>query len=143
MLPTLKLNSKANLGDKCSLGSQELGSQLDGIDDQGVLGRSFRGPGSTDVGRTIMKDQIESRAAILPHEPPELGNTLGPCDVLLDRVGAAKRSDGDQIDADDNAAHGHALHGDLHPTAGGGAEVEDGVRGLEEPELGVELKQLP
>lgn len=90
-----------------------------------------------------MKHQIESRAAVLLHQLPEPGRALGLGDVLLDREGAADRGDGDQVDADDKAADGHALHCDLHPTAGGGAEVEDGVRGVEELVLGVELSELP
>lgn len=138
-----KTNQFKYLGDKCALGSQELRGQLHRVNDQSVLRRSLRRPGSTDVGGAIMKHQIKGRAAVLLHQPPQLGDALSPRDVLLDREGAANRSDGDQVDADDEAADGDALDGDLHPTAGGVAEIEDGVGGVEEGVLGVELEELP
>ena len=83
-----------------------------------------------------MEDQVEGRAGLLLHEAPELGDALGPGDVLLNREGAVDGGDGDEVNADDEAADRDALDGDLHPTAGGGAEIEDGVGGVEEGVLG-------
>ena len=35
-----------------------------------------------------MEDQVEGGAGLLLHEAPELGDALGPGDVLLNREGA-------------------------------------------------------
>ena len=134
---------KSYFGNKCAFRCQEVGSQLHGIDNQGVLAGGFLSPSTTNVGRTIVQHQIKGRTPLLAHYALDLGLTFGPGDVLLDGDGAANGSDGNQIDTDDKAADGDALNNDLHPTTWGGTEVEDGVGGAEEGVLGIELNQLP
>lgn len=90
-----------------------------------------------------MQYQVEGWAAALGHDMLDARAALRLGDVLLDSEGAADGGDGDEVDAEDEAADWNALDGDLHPSTGGGAEVEDGVGGAEEGELGVELEQLP
>ena len=131
------------LGDQCALGSQELRGELGRVNNQGVLRGGLGGPGATDIGRAVVEDQVEGGAGLLLHEAAELGDALGSGDVLLNGEGAADGGDGDEVNADDEAADGDALDGDLHPTAWSGAEIEDGVGGVEEGVLGVELEKLP
>jgi len=80
---------------------------------------------------------------VLVHELLDAGLAFCFGDVFLDGDGAADGGNGRQVDADDEVVYGDALHGHLHPAAGGGAEVEDGACGLEELELGIELDELP
>ena len=89
-----------------------------------------------------MNNEIESLDAVLVKHLPDLGPALGPGDVLLDGDAAADGLDGDEIDPEDEAADGDLLDGDLHPTTGGGAEIEDGSGFVEEGELFVELEEL-
>lgn len=90
-----------------------------------------------------MQDQVEGGAAALGHDVLDARAALRLGDVLLDGEGAADGGNGDEIDAEYEAADRNSLDGDLHPAARGSAEVEDGVGGAEKGELGVELDQLP
>jgi hypothetical protein len=74
-----------------------------------------------------VQDQVEGGAAALGHDVLDARAALSLGDVLLDGEGAADGGDGDEVDAEYEAADRNALDGDLHPSAGGGAEVEDGV----------------
>lgn len=89
-----------------------------------------------------MKHDVECAAAILVHELLDGGSAALGGDVLLDGEGATYGSNGEEIDAEDEAADGDMSDGDLHPSSGGGAEVEDCAGGGEEAELGVELEEL-
>lgn len=89
-----------------------------------------------------MNHQIEGLDAVLLEHMLDLGPALGARDVLLDGDAAADGGDGDEIDTEDEAADGDLLGDDLHPTAGGGAEIEDGSGFVEEGVLGVELDEL-
>lgn len=86
-----------------------------------------------------MENNVEGGAAVVIHELLDAGPALGLGDVFLDGDGATDGGDRGEINADDEVVDGDALDGDLHPTTGGGAEIENGVCGFEEAELGVEL----
>lgn len=90
-----------------------------------------------------MEYDVECGATVIGHELLDAALTLGPGDILLDGDGAADGGDWRKVDADDEVANGDVLDGDLHPSSGGGAEVEDGGGRFEEVVLGVELDQLP
>lgn len=74
-----------------------------------------------------MEDDVEGAATVLVHELLDAGLALGSGDVFLDSDGATNGGDWGEVNADDEVVNGDALHGDLHPTSGGGAEVEDGA----------------
>lgn len=133
---------KTYLGDEGALGRQEIDGEFDGIDHESGLGGGFLRPGAADVGGSVVEDDVEGAAAVLVHELLDGGSAALGGDVLLDGEGAAYGANGEEIDAEDEAADGDMADGDLHPTAGGGAEVEDGAGGGEEAELGIELEEL-
>lgn len=132
-----------NLGDEDALGSQELSGELNGVDDERVLRHGLLRPRATDIRRPVVEDDVEGGATVVVHELLDARFTLRPGDILLDGERAADWGNGREVDAEDEVADGDALDGDLHPAAGGGAEVEDGGGGFEEAELGVELDELP
>lgn len=137
-------NSKTNLCDERSLRSKELSGQPDGVNNQGVLFCCFLSPSAADVRRTVVKNDVESHAAMGGHEALDLGLAfIDIGDILLDGYGASNGSDRNQIEAKDEAADGSTADSDLHPTTGGSAEVEDAAGGAEEAELAVELEKLP
>ena len=132
----------SDLCDEIPIRSQKLSSQFHRINNQSVLAHRLLSPGTTNVRRPIVKNQIESFDAVLFEHLLDLGPALGPRDILLDRDAAADGLDGDEIDPEDEAADGDLLEGDLHPTTGGGAEIEDGSGFVEEGVLVVELDEL-
>lgn len=89
-----------------------------------------------------MEYEVECAAAVLVHKLLDGGSAALGGDVLLDGEGATYGSDGEEVDAEDEAADGDMSDCDLHPSSRGGAEVEDGAGGGEEAELGVELEEL-
>lgn len=132
----------SDLGDEIPTANQKLSSQFHRIDNQSVLAHRLLRPSPTDVGRPVVDNQIEGLDAVLLEHLLDLGPALGARDVLLDRDAVFDGADGDEIDTEDEAADGGFLDGDLHPTPGGGAEIEDGSGFVEEGVLGVELDEL-
>lgn len=89
-----------------------------------------------------MQHNIEGSDSVFSEKPLNGGAALRVSDILLNGEGAANGADREEIDTDDERADGDALNGDLHPTSGGGAEIEDGVSAGEEGVLGIELDEL-
>ena len=72
----------------------------------------------------------------------ELGTALGCSDVRYEGGDVGKGSDRVEVDADDEAAPGHVLLGDLKPSTWSSAEIDDAFRLGEEVIFAVEVDQL-
>jgi hypothetical protein len=89
---------------------QQLRGQLEGLQCEGALRVRLAGPGSAHVGGAVVQDNVQQAALELPLDG---GATLLGGDVLHKGDAAANGPDGRQIDAHNQAGHGHGLGRDL------------------------------
>ena len=155
-----------DLGAEGAAGAQELDGELERREDELDLGEGVLDPGGSDVGRTVVEDaagggdesvsgrgrkegsQSEGKGDAHVGLPVlHLGAESTPArlgrDVLDERDAARDGLDGDEVDADDDRVLlRHLLGGDLKPSSGRGAQVDDALGAGEEVVLAVELDEL-
>ena len=96
-------------------------------------------PVGSDVGSAVVEYYI---AALAFEVLPELVVAGRSGDISLEAGGAGDSFDGVEVDSDDGGVEGHAFAGDLHPSSGCGAEIDEYCGVVEEVVFAIELYEL-
>jgi hypothetical protein len=118
---------------------QELGGQLEGLQRQLALGESVLDPCGTDVGSSVVEDEIrlEMLEVALQRGPTRLSSNIAD-----ESVNTGDGSDCIEINSDDEGLLRAVLLSDLEPTSGCGTQIDDDSRFGQEVVLSIQMNQF-
>jgi hypothetical protein len=114
-----------DLGDESATFHEKFHCEPETHEDELCLGVGVLDPGSTDVGCTVMENNISF--PVLELVSNEVA-TAGCGDVCGESGDTGNGTDRDEIDANNDAIYWHRLARNLEPTTGGSTEIDTAAR---------------